>query len=1209
LYTVIRGGNTIDFKISHKIKLTTKITVTADWGGWKNQSGDNFFRKGIDGLVRNIALLVGAPPSRVKILGEGSAQKGTFWNEDTTSKDFAEWIWKQNKSMAYSSRDHWMTAPTSRGLVNATAAQINGSALPETAVLGAQGIHVQFLQGFAAERHGQVAAALRRDGSQQWLGHWSKLTEKEQQLILERRAEDELDEQATSQVETILRVQETERQRKLLPPVCNNVTGDCDVSIVVNVDGDDNVPASTGASADAKSMRSAKATEEHAWNTEEGTIEDETDNVLERCRFDSSKQGCVIQSRNHVSLLESADLGNSDNTSEKLQFLQVVVDNVKNMNSPKGWTCDSSLYNDGKCNCDCGIWDPDCDKGADMVPSIVNEDLIELLDKKHVKALLNLVDGDGNSNGVLDGGEVLGLDKRLGQSALIGVAKRIIEAQEMGENKRSLRNGVIRLGNFAMFSATETDACDHLLKNVPLDKKLAVYRPVCVRDSEFTEVDEEPSGRCALLPDMQKGSQCLVPGDGVGVSLSHNPAISSTSNASNATPFVPSPKAVCGLLSLLFSKNQGVGGHRSGVGVTSAKWTDPGAELVVQTGQQEIYIEKKNNPQQLKFYNGNGLSFYAEIRIHTTIIHNMDLLTFRIHDSHWFHHGPYIQIQAVRGSTPDKGGLLLKVGHDRSFRRQLHSKDVVNIGELSKFLFLVSPSGTLEIFKDGKNAGMENIGRPRHNPAKKPFEVLQFGGGHIDGEILDIRVWDRAVLWNEAIAGKTRTGDESSNVDDDTSSTGDLPASCVASQKNTWDFVCDDEVPPELAEAFGFDKVGDPQAEEKFMQRENQGEVTRCLHGTAVKSAVFHGKFGDGLTGEYFKLRQNCHLPGLFGRIPNTVKVDETINFETMTFRSPYNEYAVRWTGKVLLDAGGSYSFKLKSKGGSWLAVSGRLLVENNHHCGHKLRTAEGKVHLSKGAHKIGVLFYNRGPTKTTSGTIVLSYKGPDTNGQWKLIPQDQLGSAPMRLSKLDRPSGESGEKNKTEVKLGYFIYDEKAHIAVMPKGSCDIECRRGKRKAGGAPFKFFCSRRVDVSFVAMVNQGARRAFMWLDDGQVHTWTVGKANVGFVASEASRESLTVKDQMPGHTPESFSLLEQSNNTAAVLALLEETSHQGSGEEFIMQPSEASSDFSVGAGEHTVVIQGRPDDAEAFAMGSIRLVHGADACTFFLEGKDKMPDDC
>jgi len=600
LYTVIRGGNTIDFKISHKIKLTTKITVTADWGGWKNQSGDNFFRKGIDGLVRNIALLVGAPPSRVKILGEGSAQKGTFWNEDTTSKDFAEWIWKQNKSMAYSSRDHWMTAPTSRGLVNATAAQINGSALPETAVLGAQGIHVQFLQGFAAERHGQVAAALRRDGSQQWLGHWSKLTEKEQQLILERRAEDELDEQATSQVETILRVQETERQRKLLPPVCNNVTGDCDVSIVVNVDGDDNVPASTGASADAKSMRSAKATEEHAWNTEEGTIEDETDNVLERCRFDSSKQGCVIQSRNHVSLLESADLGNSDNTSEKLQFLQVVVDNVKNMNSPKGWTCDSSLYNDGKCNCDCGIWDPDCDKGADMVPSIVNEDLIELLDKKHVKALLNLVDGDGNSNGVLDGGEVLGLDKRLGQSALIGVAKRIIEAQEMGENKRSLRNGVIRLGNFAMFSATETDACDHLLKNVPLDKKLAVYRPVCVRDSEFTEVDEEPSGRCALLPDMQKGSQCLVPGDGVGVSLSHNPAISSTSNASNATPFVPSPKAVCGLLSLLFSKNQGVGGHRSGVGVTSAKWTDPGAELVVQTGQQEIYIEKKKQSTAVK---------------------------------------------------------------------------------------------------------------------------------------------------------------------------------------------------------------------------------------------------------------------------------------------------------------------------------------------------------------------------------------------------------------------------------------------------------------------------------------------------------------------------------------------------------------------------------------------------------------------------------
>ena len=40
--------------------------------------------------VRNIALLIGAPPSRVAIFGEGAAAKGSFWNEETTSKEFAK---------------------------------------------------------------------------------------------------------------------------------------------------------------------------------------------------------------------------------------------------------------------------------------------------------------------------------------------------------------------------------------------------------------------------------------------------------------------------------------------------------------------------------------------------------------------------------------------------------------------------------------------------------------------------------------------------------------------------------------------------------------------------------------------------------------------------------------------------------------------------------------------------------------------------------------------------------------------------------------------------------------------------------------------------------------------------------------------------------------------------------------------------------------
>merc|ERR1712083_997676 len=56
--------------------------------------------KGLEGLTRNLAFLIGAPPSRVYVLGNGSARPGTFWNEKTTSKKFAEWMHKQNKSLS-----------------------------------------------------------------------------------------------------------------------------------------------------------------------------------------------------------------------------------------------------------------------------------------------------------------------------------------------------------------------------------------------------------------------------------------------------------------------------------------------------------------------------------------------------------------------------------------------------------------------------------------------------------------------------------------------------------------------------------------------------------------------------------------------------------------------------------------------------------------------------------------------------------------------------------------------------------------------------------------------------------------------------------------------------------------------------------------------------------------------------------------------------
>jgi len=835
-----------------------------------------------------------------------------------------------------------------------------------------------------------------------------------------------------------------------------------------------------------------------------------------------------------------------------------------------------------------------------------------------VTNLLNLLDGDSNANGVLDEDEVVALDRRLGQSSLLGVARRIIDAQERGNNIRSTNKGVSRLGKFAMLSGTKTDACQHLLSGgSPLGPKLATYYPVCVRDSEFSPLLQQPSGRCALLPNMSVGSQCFVPGDGVGVSQSHAPAtsntsiISNTSNTSEITPFVPSPQAVCGLLSRLFSKNQGVGGHRSAAGVSSAKWTDPGAELVVGTDQETINI-KSRGLKTLDASFRNGFSFFAEVRFHS-LTSWQEVFLFRTNEGRWWDH-PYFRIR-LRKINEIEGGLEFNVRYaNPRWSKTLYSQNIVTLGELNKFLFTLSPSGSMEIFRNSVKVGMMDTG-VHTMPTTKPFDHLQVAGAGFDGEIRDIRIWDSVVDYSEAISGKPSTGEADTDSDDSSDSTGDLPASCVASRRNSWDFICDETVPPELAEDFGFAKAGDPEAEENFLKREDQGEVTVCGRSTAVKSAVFHGKFGDGLTGEYFRLRTHCHNPFVFGILPTLVKVDETINFQTMKFRAPHNEYVVRWTGKVLLHTGGSYSFRLTSKDGSWLAVSGRLLVSNGG-C-HSPRAKEGTIVLAKGGHKIGVLFFNRGPSRQVSGQISLEFRGPDSKNQWQIIPQASLGSAPMRLSKLDRHANlsDGSESGSTTVKLGQFIYDEKQHVAVMPRRSCDLECRRGHRKAGGAPFKVFCSQRSDVSFVAMVSRGAKTAFMWLDNQPMVTWSVKSSaalvasNASRAASNASRAGATSEPERERFTSESFSLLEKSNSRAAVLAMLEGQSHQESTEDFVMQPSGSSPTLSVGAGEHTLILQGRPDDDESFALGSIRLEQGADTCKFFLEGKDKMPDDC
>merc|ERR1711933_467631 len=107
---------------------------------------------------------MGAPPSRVSILGEGSARPGTFWNEKTTSKKFAEWIHKQNKTLSEWDREallkEFMKHVSNTSLELEQPHSPNDPSLLQH--LEREWRHLEFLQRFSAHRRGVITGALSR---------------------------------------------------------------------------------------------------------------------------------------------------------------------------------------------------------------------------------------------------------------------------------------------------------------------------------------------------------------------------------------------------------------------------------------------------------------------------------------------------------------------------------------------------------------------------------------------------------------------------------------------------------------------------------------------------------------------------------------------------------------------------------------------------------------------------------------------------------------------------------------------------------------------------------------------------------------------------------------------------------------------------------------------------------------------------------------
>jgi hypothetical protein len=281
------------------------------------------------------------------------------------------------------------------------------------------------------------------------------------------------------------------------------------------------------------------------------------------------------------------------------------------------------------------------------------------------------------------------------------------------------------------------------------------------------------------------------------------------------------------------------------------------------------------------------------------------------------------------------------------------------------------------------------------------------------------------------------------------------------------------------------------------------------------------------------------------------------------------------------------------------MAIDGLLTVEQPH-CDHrrpKVHSASGTKELTKGSHDITILYANYGPATGKEASLKVTYKGPDTKNSFADIPQEKLGSAPLRIAKLAGELSKSKGNKTGSVIQGAFTWDESANVATMGQGSCNLMCRRGKMKAAGAHFKFFCEKPVQVSFQAMVNSDAKYAFIWLDSNPSYNWDMQKKSLLEIDGDDLTEAPAIAETV---VPEPTSLME---------AVYESMDVRDADAERGLRMSAPSKAFGVSAGEHTVVFQGGPVDQETFSFSQMSFVEGASDCKFFLDGKDKSAQEC
>jgi hypothetical protein len=141
-----------------------------------------------------------------------------------------------------------------------------------------------------------------------------------------------------------------------------------------------------------------------------------------------------------------------------------------------------------------------------------------------------------------------------------------------------------------------------------------------------------------------------------------------------------------------------------------------------------------------------------------------------------------------------------------------------------------------------------------------------------------------------------------------------------------------------------------------------------------------------GLTRNVFYMPMGGNIPDLWGKKPAVHDIVANIDVPSTQDLWPKltekDNFAVRFSGALVLVKGGMYEFQLTSDDGTKLYINGDLVADNDGL--HGMQSKEGKLELTEGPHALTVEYFEKGG----GAGVVLKWKGPDAGNSWTVIPQ-----------------------------------------------------------------------------------------------------------------------------------------------------------------------------------------------------------------------------